>query len=552
MSSEHFSQRITFADTVYLTFSTVMSTLFALVLPFSILIIFDRVLPNQAKDTLSLLFTIILAAIYLDYLLKKQEEVITSTLMKDFETDLTNRVFKSVCLAEINKFNQLEPGQYLERISTIPEIKSFFGGETVRAVINAVVSVITIVIIGLINVGAGLTLVVASLILYVAALRISNRKIVTLEEKSEIEGLTNSKIIEIVSSPLDNKSRTMEYRLESLMTDMVKERESKSIEYENLESEFNLVLALIQQLSIASVVVLLAMSVINLSASQGVMAAIIMLTNRYFAPYQQVMRTIGRWKLNKLHIEKVSELLELEYKQQRDVAIIENDVENSIENSSTSLPAKFDQEIGNLIEVKLSSGQRIEFKLGRATVIKGRSGSGKSHITRCLTRDVEYSSSEIFVNHKPLRDVHYHTWREAVHRVDGSSTFVEGTIIDNLTCFRPILNSAAFTICKNLGIKHQIDALTDGFYTQLTGHKNAPVSRQVQYALLIVRAMLSRKKLLVLDDIDSVFDSAFAERVVSTLIPKANQQFLIIVSNKLDGKKFGLKSIRLTGEEGAA
>ncbi len=366
----------------------------------------------------------------------------------------------------------------------------------------------------------------------------------TLEEKSEIEGLTNSKIIEIVSSPLDNKSRTMEYRLESLMTDMVKERERKNIEYENLESEFNLVLALIQQLSIACVVVLLATSVINLSASQGVMAAIIMLTNRYFAPYQQVMRTIGRWKLNKLHIEKVSELLDLEYKQQRDIALVESRDE--------SLPAPIDQDIGNLIEVKLSTGQRIEFILGRPTVIRGVSGSGKSHITRCLTRDVECEKSEIYINHKPLHDVHYHTWREAVHRIDGNSTFVEGTIIDNLTCFRPILNSAAFTICKNLGIKHEIDALTDGFYTQLTGHKNAPVSRQVQYALLIVRAMLSQKKLLVLDDIDSVFDNAFGERVVSTLIPKANQQFLIIVSNKLDSRKYGLKSIRLTGEEVAA
>lgn len=542
MSNEHFKQRITAADTLYLTFSTVMSTLFALVLPFSILIIFDRVLPNQAKDTLSLLFAIILVAIFLDYLLKKQEEVITSTLMKDFESDLTNRVFKSVCLAEISKFNRLEPGQYLERISTIPEIKSFFGGETVRAVINAVVSVITIVIIGLINLGAGLTLIVASLVLYYAARRISDKKIQTLEEKSEIEGLTNSKIIEIVSSPLDNKSRTMEYRLESLMTEMVRVREKKNIEYENLESEFNLVLALIQQLSIACVVVLLAVSVINLAASQGVMAAIIMLTNRYFAPYQQVMRTIGRWKLNKLHIENVTELLELEYKQQRDV-------NTPTEADSKLMPI---QGVGDNIEVKLASGQRMLFELGKPTVIKGNSGTGKSHITRCLTRDIVCDASQILVSGRPLESLHYHLWREAVHRVDSHSTFVEGTIIDNLTCFRPILNSAAFTLCKNLGIKSEIDALTDGFYTQLTGHKNAPVSRQVQYALLIVRAMLSQKQVLILDDIDTVFDSAFGERVISSLVPKANQQFLLIVSNKLDSKKYGLKSIRLTNEMVAA
>ncbi|MCL9776814.1 ATP-binding cassette domain-containing protein [Vibrio methylphosphonaticus] len=544
MSNEHFTQRITKADTVYLSFSTIISTLFALVLPFSILIIFDRVLPNQAKDTLGLLFAIILTAIFLDYLLKKQEEVITSTLMKDFESDITNKVFKAVCLAEINKFNKLEPGQYLERIATIPEIKSFFGGETVRAVINGAVSIITVVIIGLINLGAGLTLIAASLILYYAALRISDKKIQTLEEKTEIEGLTNSKIIEIVSSPLDNKSRTMEYRLESLMTEMVRVREKKSIEYENLESEFNLVLAFIQQLSIACVVVLLAISVINLSASQGVMAAIIMLTNRYFAPYQQVMRTIGRWKLNKLHIENVTELLDLEYKHQREIS--------AHDSNHTLVPLNASDAVGNLIEIKQATGQRIEFSLGKPTVIRGKSGSGKSHITRCLTQDIKSSSYEIFVNNRSLEHVNYHVWREAVHRIDTHSTLVEGTIIDNLTCFRPVLNNAAFNLCKNLGIKQQIDGLSDGFYTQLTGHKNAPVSRQVQYALLVVRAMLSQKKLLILDDIDTVYDDAFAERVVSTLAPKANNQFLIIISNKLDANKFGLKSIRLTNEMVAA
>jgi ABC-type bacteriocin/lantibiotic exporter with double-glycine peptidase domain len=544
MRNEHFTQRITAADTVYLSFSTIMSTMCALVLPFSILIIFDRVLPNQAKDTLALLFAIILFAIFLDYFLKKQEEVITSTLMKDFESDITNRVFKSVCLAEINKFNQLEPGQYLNRIATIPEIKSFFGGEVVRAVINGAVSILTVVIIGLINLGAGLTLVVASFILYYAALKISDRKIQTLEQKTEIEGLTNSKIIEIVSSPLDNKSRTMEYRLESLMTEMVRVREKKNIEYENLESEFNLVLAFVQQLSIACVVVLLAISVINLSASQGVMAAIIMLTNRYFSPYQQVMRTIGRWKLNKLHIKNVAELLDLEYKHQREVpANASND---------KRVPSDASYDVGNLIEIRLGTGKRIEFIHGRPTVIRGKSGSGKSHITRCLTRDLDCDSSEIFVNKHPLKHVNYHRWREAVHRIDIHSTFVEGTIIDNLTCFRPVLNSAAFTLCKNLGIKNQIDGLSEGFYTQLTGHQNAPVSRQVQYALLIVRAMLSQKQLLILDDIDSVYDHDFAERVMSTLAPKASNQFLIVVSNKLDAQKLGLKSIKLTNEMVAA
>ncbi|GAL16314.1 ABC transporter protein [Vibrio astriarenae] len=188
--------------------------------------------------------------------------------MKTFESNLTNKVFSSVCLAEFSKFRKREPGEYLERIATIPEIKAFFGGESVRAFINLGVSVLTILLIGIINLGAGLTLIAASVVLAVAAIRLSDQKVANLQSKSDIEGLTTSKIIEIVSAPLDIKARNMEYRIESLMTEMIKEREKEAINYEQIEAHFGLILSLIQQLSIACVVVLLASAVINLESTK--------------------------------------------------------------------------------------------------------------------------------------------------------------------------------------------------------------------------------------------------------------------------------------------
>ncbi|NMS24975.1 ABC transporter ATP-binding protein, partial [Vibrio parahaemolyticus] len=109
-------------------------------------------------------------------------------------------------------------------------------------------------------------------------------------------------------------------------------------------------------LSIACVVVVLATAVINMQSSQGIMAAIIMLTNRYFAPYQQVMRTVSRWELNKLHIQRIAELLELaaSIEQQNDTTEVER------------------------ISVKYSEKQRIEFERGQAYLLTGKSGAGKT------------------------------------------------------------------------------------------------------------------------------------------------------------------------------
>jgi ABC-type bacteriocin/lantibiotic exporter with double-glycine peptidase domain len=435
MQTEQFSQKINMEDKCYLTFSTIISTLFGLVLPFSILIIFDRVLPNQAQDTLFLLIVIILISIFLDYHLKNQEEKISSVIMRQFETNLTNKVFQSICLAEISKFRRLELGEYLERIATIPELKTFFGGESVRALINLAVSVLTILIIGLINIWAGITLLIASLILAIFAWSLSKQKISSLQNKSDIEGLTTSKIIEVISSPLDIKARNMEYRVESLMTQMVEEREVENIKYEQIESNFSLILALIQQLSIACVVVVLATAVINMESSQGVMAAIIMLTNRYFAPYQQVMRTASRWELNKLHIQRIAELLEL-------AASVEHQHETT--------------EVER-ISVKYSDKQRIEFERGQAYLLTGKSGAGKTHLANCITRQNSDSKLDIMINDTPLDELNYNVWRNSVLMVDKTSSFVEGTIIDNLTCFRPSLNNTAFALCETMNIKAQID-----------------------------------------------------------------------------------------------
>ncbi|MBS9922275.1 ATP-binding cassette domain-containing protein [Vibrio alginolyticus] len=525
MQTEHFSQKINFADKCYLTFSTVISTLFGLVLPFSILIIFDRVLPNQAKDTLFLLFAIILITIFLDYHLKNQEEKISSVIMKQFETNLTNKVFQAICLAEISKFRRLEPGEYLERIATIPEIKSFFGGESVRALINLAVSILTILIIGLINIWAGVTILLASIVLAVFALSLSKQKINSLENKSDIEGLTTSKIIEIISSPLDIKARNMEYRVESLMTQMVEEREVENIKYEQIESNFSLILSLIQQLSIACVVVVLATAVINMQSSQGIMAAIIMLTNRYFAPYQQVMRTVSRWELNKLHIQRIAELLALaaSVEQQNDTTEVER------------------------ISVKYSEKQRIEFERGQAYLLTGKSGAGKTHLANCITRQNTDSKLDIQINETPLDDVNYNVWRNSVLMVDKTSSFVEGTIIDNLTCFRPSLNNTAFSLCETMNIKAQIDALPAGFYTELKGHLRNPFSRQVAYALLLVRALLANKRVLIFDDIDCVYDDDFARLVLTSTAYRANDKILIIVSNKMDKLNHRLKRVKLTG-----
>ncbi len=142
----------------------------------------------------------------------------------------------------------------------------------------------------------------------------------------------------------------------------------------------------------------------------------------------------------------------------------------------------------------------------------------------------------------------YNVWRNSVLMVDKTSSFVEGTIIDNLTCFRPSLNNTAFALCETMNIKAQIDGLPVGFLYRTQGPHEKPVLAPSGIRpVLLVRASLASKRVLIFDDIDCVYDDEFARLVLTSTAYRANDKILIIASNKMDKLNHRLKRVKLTG-----
>ena len=513
--------KLSFYDSVFLLTSSIITTLLGLVLPFAILIIFDRVLPKQSTSTLYFIFSIILIAIFLDYKIGKLEEVLISKLGNKFEEKITNQLFESICHANLSLFKKLEVGEYLERLNTIPNLKSYFSGDIISSFINIFTCFITLLILMIINFNTGLILIGASTFLFVIAYISSGKKVELLKNKSTIEGVTNSKIIEIVSYPLDIKSRSMEYRIENLMKKMINKREHHSTIFEKQESDFSLLLAFVQQLSIALVVTNSALSVIAIELSQGAMAAIILLTNRYFGPYQQALSTMGRWKINKIYIERLNEVLNMR-------EISESTLKGEQEENVEAQPLDV-QKISSLPTIEFKN-KKIDFPLDKISIISGKSGSGKSALLDKIQQCVDKEGNH-YINH--------------VVKVDRNSTFIEGSIIDNITCFQPRLHKAAYSLCEALSIKSKIDELTLGFFTEITNSTDKIFSRQIAFALMIIRALLSNKNIIIIDDIDLVYDQNFAKNIISCLRPRTNTYTFVLVSNKINDNDVVITKINL-------
>jgi ABC-type bacteriocin/lantibiotic exporter with double-glycine peptidase domain len=526
--------KLSFYDSIFLLTSSIITTLLGLVLPFSILIIFDRVLPNQATSTLYFIFSIILLAIFLDYKISRLEEVLIAKLGNKFEEKITNQLFESICHVNLSLFKKLEVGEYLERLNTIPSLKSYFSGDIISSAINMFTCFITLLVLTIINFNTGIIILGASTFLFVVAFISSSKKVELLKNKSIIEGVTNSKIIEIVSYPLDIKSRSMEYRIENLMLKMINKREEHSTFFEKQESDFSLLLAFIQQLSIALVVTNCALSIIDIELSQGAMAAIILLTNRYFGPYQQALSTIGRWKINIINIERLNEVLSMkEVEESIEENIVSFDGSHVEKSLDSVLPVETKQETTTKVStlpIITYKNHEICFPTGHISIISGKSGSGKSELLDTIQQCSD-DQGRHYINH--------------VVKVDMNSSFIEGSIIDNITCFQPRLYKAAYSLCEALGVKSKIDELKLGFFTELTNTADNVFSRQIGFALMIVRSLLSNKNIIIIDDLDLVYDQNFANKILSCLRPRTNTYTFVLVSNKIKDNDVMISKVNL-------
>ncbi len=505
-------------DATYIVISTIVTTLIGMVLPFSILIIFDRILPNNSTNSLVFIYIIILASIILDYLVKKSEESLVSKISTIVEKKLVDELFNAVCKTDLSKYKQHNIGSLLERVGSIPEIKDFYSGESIKAWINLFTSFVTIALIYLINASAGYVLVGSSFILLLTALYLSDKRVKLIKVRDNIESEANSRVIEIVSNPLAIKARSMEYRIENYMDVIVEDREDKSVEFESIDASFNLILSFIQTLSVAVVVVVCAHATINLQISQGVMAAVILLTNRYFSPYQQVMRFISRWKMVRIRLSEVIEIIELENKSDDHGDVI--DIE----------------------KIEIHSNESLLIEKGNVHLFSGPSSSGKTFLSKHISMEINTGLFDIFINDKEIHHYNYHHIRNTVIDVNKNSEFIEGTIIDNLTSFRTELNKSAISLCEALGVRVPIDELKNGFYTDLSSTSLIPFSRQTMFSLFIIRALLSNKKVIIIDDIDMIYDPIFEQQLLNVCVPRSRQKIFILVSNKIQRQLADIKN----------
>ncbi len=213
-------------------------------------------------------------------------------------------------------------------------------------------------------------------------------------------------------------------------------------------------------------------------------------------------------------------------------------VTSSIEDGTEALPAsgaldiEFDHVTFAYTEDE-SVLKDVSFQLtpGKSLGLLGRTGSGKSTITRLLFRFYEINSGHIRVGGKPIEKILLDDLRNQIGMVTQDVQLFNATVRDNLTLFdTEISDDRILSVIEELGLLEWYESLPNGLDTLLEG---TGLSAGESQLLAFARVFLKDPRVVILDEPSSRLDPATEQRIDSAVQRLLKGRTSIIIAHRL-------------------
>lgn len=179
--------------------------------------------------------------------------------------------------------------------------------------------------------------------------------------------------------------------------------------------------------------------------------------------------------------------------------------------------------------------QNISFvaQPGETIAVVGRSGSGKSTLINLLQGLYHATSGRILVDGHDIRHVSPQSLRRQFGVVPQDCFLFSGTILENITLYRPEYSLERVVEVAKLAEAHAfIQNLTLGYNTKV-GERGSALSGGQRQRIAIARAILTNPRILILDEATSSLDTESERRFQENLRRISRERTTFIIAHRL-------------------
>lgn len=226
------------------------------------------------------------------------------------------------------------------------------------------------------------------------------------------------------------------------------------------------------------------------------------------------------------------EVLKQPVESEEEKALDEKPLEIKMETSPPSLIFK-NINFGYTNQRSILKDFNLHVSAGRTTAIVGRSGSGKSSLTRLLLRLYSPQSGQILLGENSIDSIPIAGLRNLIGIVPQDIALLHSTIAENIALGVPKATQCEIEAAAMAAQLHEfVQSLPLGYDT-IVGERGLQLSGGERQRIAIARAILRRPLLYILDEPTSMLDSKTEFEIQSTLREVTSDQTTIIIAHRL-------------------
>ncbi|HHF0504136.1 MULTISPECIES: type I secretion system permease/ATPase [Vibrio] len=505
--------------------ASLLINLFAVAAPLFTRLVYDKVVPNLAFETLWVLASGIFVVFLFDFILKSLRNYFIDVAGKKSDILISSKLFSKVMGIRMES-KPPSVGAFARHLQEFESIREFFTSATVSALIDLPFAILFLVIIWLMAGDLVYVPMVGVVILIVHSLLIQGPLRRSIEEGSRLASQKYANLIESLAGLETVKMLSAQSQFQYRWEEAVAHMANWNIKSRRITDSIQNAAGFVQQSSNVGMIILGVYLIAEGELTMGGLIAATMLSGRAIGPLVQLSLLSTRYNQAKSSMTIINQVMEMPDEQEEGKRYIHRPIiQGKIEIDRVTFHYP-DSPVASIRNISLTINP------GEKVAIIGRIGSGKTTLERLIMGLYKPTEGHVRIDDTDIAQLHHVDVRRNIGCVPQDSNLFFGSIRDNITLGRPLTDD-----------RDVLDAANRAGVTAFTQSDPAGLERQVgeggtmlsggqRQAVTIARAFLGRPPVLLMDEPTSAMDNRSEMHIKHQLSQLKPSETLILITHK--------------------